>query len=76
MERDELRLRERIARLLETYSLEELLEYNEMTEDDLLVLLISSYDFSIPDNFFECNLFCSGDSIRFGFNKIFFEERC
>jgi hypothetical protein len=49
MERDELRLRERIARLLETYSLEELLEYNEMTEDDLLVLLISSYDFSIPD---------------------------
>lgn len=49
MERDELQLRERIARLLEAYSLEELLEYNEMTEEDLLVVLISGFDFTIPD---------------------------
>ena len=49
MERDELQLRERIARLLEAYSLEELLEFNEMSEEDLLVVLISSYGFDIPN---------------------------
>lgn len=49
MERDELQLRERIARLLEAYSLEELLEYNEMSEEDLLVVLIGEFGFNIPD---------------------------
>lgn len=49
MERDELQLRERISRLLEAYSLEELLEYNELTEEDLLVLLIRDFSFDIPD---------------------------
>jgi hypothetical protein len=49
MERDELQLRERITRLLEAYSLEELLQYNEMSEEDLLVVLISEFGFDIPD---------------------------
>ena len=49
MERDELLLRERISKLLEAYSLEELLEYNEMTEEDLLVILINEFGFDIPN---------------------------
>ena len=49
MERKELYLRERIRRLLETYSLEEILEFNEATEEDILVFLYFEYGLKFPE---------------------------
>lgn len=49
MERKELYLRERIQKLLETYTFEELLEYNEATEEDILVFLYFEYGFKFPE---------------------------
>jgi hypothetical protein len=49
MERKELHLRERIQRLLETYTLEELLEYNDATEEDILVFLYFEYGLKLPE---------------------------
>jgi hypothetical protein len=49
MERKELYLRERIQRLLETYTLEELLEYNDATEEDILVFLYFEYGLKLPE---------------------------
>ena len=49
MERKELLLRERIQRLLATYSFEELLDFNETSEEDILVFLYFEYGFQFPD---------------------------
>jgi hypothetical protein len=49
MERKELLLRERIQRLLATYSFEDLLDYNEATEEDILVFLYFEYGFQFPE---------------------------
>lgn len=49
MERKELHLRERIQRLLATYSFEEILEYNNATEEDVLVFLYFEYGLQFPE---------------------------
>lgn len=49
MERKELFLRERIQKLLQTYSFTELLEYNDTTEEDILLFLYFEYGFQFPD---------------------------
>lgn len=49
MERKELYLRERIRRLLEVYSFEEILEFNEATEEDILVFLYFEYGLKFPE---------------------------
>lgn len=49
MERKELYLRERIQKLLETYSFEELLEFNDMTEEDTIVFLYFEYGLTLPE---------------------------
>lgn len=49
MERKELFLRERIQRLLETYSFEDILEFNEATEEDILVFLYFEYGLKFPE---------------------------
>lgn len=49
MERKELFLRERIQKLLETYSFSELLEYNDATEEDILVFLYFEYGLTFPE---------------------------
>ena len=49
MERKELYLRERIQRLLETYTLENILELNDMTDEDILVFLYFEYGLKLPE---------------------------
>jgi hypothetical protein len=49
MERDEIKLRERINRLLEAYSFEEFLDINELSQEDVLVILIRDYGYTFPD---------------------------
>jgi len=49
MERKELYLRERIRRLLETYSFEEILEFNDMTEEDTILFLYLEYGLKLPE---------------------------
>jgi hypothetical protein len=49
MERKELHLRERIKKLLQTYSFEEILEYNNETEEDVLVFLYYEYGLQFPE---------------------------
>jgi hypothetical protein len=48
MERDELKLRERIEKLLEIYSLEEILEHNDLSVEDILVYLYNEYGLTFP----------------------------
>lgn len=50
MERKELQLRERIQRLLETYTFEEILEFNDTTPEDILVFLYFEYGLTFPEN--------------------------
>lgn len=49
MERNDLYLRERIRRLLETYSLEEILEQCDETPEDILVFLYFEYGLKFPE---------------------------
>lgn len=49
MERKEIFLRERIQRLLETYTFSEILEFNEMTEEDTLLFLYFEYGLQFPE---------------------------
>lgn len=49
MERKELHLRERIQRLLQTHSFEDILEYNDMTEEDIIVFLYFEYGLKLPE---------------------------
>lgn len=49
MERKELYLRERIQRLLETYSFEDILEFNDMTDEDVLVFLYFEFGLNLPE---------------------------
>lgn len=49
MERKELFLRDRIQRLLETYTFSEILEYNEATEEDILLFLYFEYGLKFPE---------------------------
>ncbi len=49
MERDEVRLRDRLKVVLETYTLEEILEQNDMTVEDTLVFLVYNYGLLLPD---------------------------
>lgn len=49
MERKELVLRERIQRLLEVFTLEQIFEYNDMTEEDVLVFLYLEYGLTFPE---------------------------
>ena len=49
MERNELYLRERIQRLLETYTVQEILEHNDMTDEDILVFLYFEYGLKLPE---------------------------
>jgi hypothetical protein len=49
MERNDLYLRERIRRLLETYSLEEILEQCDETAEDILVFLYFEYGLKFPE---------------------------
>lgn len=49
MERKELFLRERIRRLLETYSFEEILEFNNATEEDILIFLYFEHGIQFPE---------------------------
>jgi hypothetical protein len=49
VERDELRLRERIALLLEDYSLEDILETNDITVEDTLVFLYFEFGLKLPE---------------------------
>jgi len=49
MERKELYLRERIQRLLQTYSFEDILEFNEATEEDILIFLYFEYGLVFPE---------------------------
>jgi hypothetical protein len=48
MEREELRLRERLTKLLETYTLEEILEHNDLEPIEVLLLLYQQgYSFPV-----------------------------
>ena len=49
MERKELLLRERIQRLLEVFSFEQILEFNDLTEEDTLVFLYLEYGLQFPE---------------------------
>jgi hypothetical protein len=49
MERNDLYLRERIRRLLEAYSLEEILEQCDETPEDILVFLYFEYGLKFPE---------------------------
>ncbi len=49
MERNELFLRERIQRLLETYTLEEILELGGVTPEDVLVFLYFEFGLTFPE---------------------------
>lgn len=49
MERKELQLRERIQRLLEVFSFEQILEFNDMTEEDVLLFLYFEYGLNFPE---------------------------
>jgi hypothetical protein len=49
MERKELFLRERIKKLLEMYTLQEILEFNDETEEDILVFLYFEYGLKFPE---------------------------
>lgn len=49
MDRDEIRLRDKIKRLLEVYELEDILGDNDMTVEDLLVYMVESYGLLLPD---------------------------
>jgi len=49
MERKELVLRDRIRRLLETYSLEEVLEQCDETPEDVLIFLYFEYGLKFPE---------------------------
>lgn len=49
MERKELVLRERIQRLLEVFTLEQIFEYNDMTEEDVLLFLYFEYGLTFPE---------------------------
>jgi hypothetical protein len=49
MERNELFLRERIRRFLETYTVQEIFEHNDMTEEDILVFLYFEYGLKLPE---------------------------
>jgi hypothetical protein len=48
MERDELKLRERIEKLLEIYSFEDIIEQNDLTIEDILVFLYNEYGLTFP----------------------------
>lgn len=50
MERNELLLRDRISRLLETYEFEDILEHNNVDLEDILVFLYFEYGLKFPDN--------------------------
>lgn len=49
MERNELYLRDRIRRLLEEHTLEEILEQCDETPEDILVFLYFEYGLPIPE---------------------------
>jgi hypothetical protein len=49
MERDEIKLRDRLKAVLGVYTLEEILEQNDMTDEDLLVFLVYNYGLLLPD---------------------------
>lgn len=49
MERDEIHLRDRLKAVLEIYTVEEILEDNDMTVEDALVFLVYQYGLLIPD---------------------------
>jgi len=49
MNRDELRLRDRIKNLLEVYELEDILADNDMSVEDMLVYMVESYGLLLPD---------------------------
>lgn len=50
MERNELLLRDRIARLLEVYDFDDILDHNDVTLEDILVFLYFEYGLQFPDN--------------------------
>lgn len=50
MERKELHLRERIQKLLEVYSFEDILEFNDMTDEDVLVFLYFEFGLTLPED--------------------------
>jgi len=49
MERNELLLRERIERVLDVYSLDDIFDYNDVTIEDILVFLYFEYGLKFPD---------------------------
>lgn len=49
MERKELFLRERIRRLLEVFTLEQIFEFNDMTEEDVLLFLYFEHGIQFPE---------------------------
>ena len=49
MERKELQLRERIQRLLEVFTFEQILEYNDITNEDVLLFLYFEYGLNFPE---------------------------
>jgi hypothetical protein len=49
MDRDDLRLRERIKQLLETYSFEEILEENGDSLEDIICFLYFEYGLKLPE---------------------------
>ena len=50
MERSEITLRDRIEKLLEAHSLVQILEYNDATEEDILVFLYQTYGLKFPES--------------------------
>lgn len=49
MDRDELYLRDKIKNCLDVYGLEEILEINDLTIEDLLVFMVGNYGLTLPD---------------------------
>ena len=49
MERKELQLRERIQRLLEVFTFEQILEFNDMEYEDVLLFLYFEYGLNFPE---------------------------
>lgn len=48
MEENELKLRERIEKLLEIYTFEDILEHNDATIEDILIFLYYEYGLKFP----------------------------
>lgn len=49
MDRDELFLRDKIKKLLDVYTIQDLFEFNDVTPEDILIFLYFEYGLTLPE---------------------------